>query len=422
MAALGGFLSTSNITQAQTASSSAAAEVQSTEIVHVEVFTRPDCQHCRDLDAFLEVLDSQREANEFETPYTVNQYNILKAEHKPKWNDFTQRHGLSKSTPVILVGDSIIQGFDTAKTTGVQLKNLIQQYEGQDTATIPEYLDSERSDAQLTLSGAVCEDEICTVDGSAQPAAGYSITIPLIGAVAVGGFSLPALSAVLGFVDGFNPCAMWVLVTFLLVLVQLNDRKRMWQIAGLFIVAEALMYAMIMTVWFTAFDFIALDNIVTPIVGMIAVGGGLFFLYEWWSTQDEIACKVTNLEQRQKTRNKIQELASQPFTWLTVTGVIGLAFSVNIIEFACSIGIPQAFTKILELNGFTLLTSLPYIAIYILFYMLDDFIVFGIALYSVEKIGLTTKYSKWANLIGGVLMILLGFILILEPGLLQIMG
>ena len=100
---------------------------------------------------------------------------------------------------------------------------------------------------------------------------------------------------------------------------------------------------------------------------------------------------------------------------LVLLGVLGLAFSVNIIEFACSIGIPQAFTKIIELNGLSWLQTQAMMAIYILFYMVDDIIVFGIALYSFERLGVTTKYVKASNLIGGMLMLILGALLIFNP-------
>jgi uncharacterized membrane protein len=82
------------------------------------------------------------------------------------------------------------------------------------------------------------------------------------------------------------------------------------------------------------------------------------------------------------------------------------------------VGIPQAFTKILELNFLDFWARQMYMAIYILMYMVDDFIVFGIALYSFEKIGLTTKYAKMSNLIGGILMLILGAILLFKPELL----
>ncbi|MFZ2993212.1 MAG: glutaredoxin, partial [Microgenomates group bacterium] len=71
----------------------------------------------------------------------------------------------------------------------------------------------------------------------------------------------------------------------------------------------------------------------------------------------------------------------------------------------------------LELNRLTGLESGLYIAVYILFYMIDDLIVFGIALYSIDKLALTTKYSKLSNLIGGIVMLILGLIMIFKPSI-----
>jgi len=180
----------------------------------------------------------------------------------------------------------------------------------------------------------------------------------------------------------------------------------------LFIVAQAVMYYLILNVWFTAWDFIGLDRIITPIIGVVAIAGGLFFLYEW--KKSDGTCKVTNLEQRSKISKRIHQLVSSPLTWVTAAGIIGLALSVNIIEFACSIGVPQAFTKIIELNQLNFWWAQLYMGLYILFYVIDDLLIFAIALYSFDKIGLTGKYSRWSNLIGGVLMVLLGLLLIFK--------
>ena len=186
--------------------------------------------------------------------------------------------------------------------------------------------------------------------------------------------------------------------------------------AGTFILAEAVMYTLILTVWFKTWDFVQMDSIVTPIVGLVAIGGGLFFLYEY--RKKELACQVINLKQRSQIKKRIEELAINKFTIVTFLGVLGLAFSVNIIEFACSIGIPQSFTKILELNHLSLLQSAWYIFVYIFFYMLDDFVVFGIALYGAEKLTLTAKYTRYSNLVGGIIMIVLGILLLFRPSLL----
>ena len=107
-----------------------------------------------------------------------------------------------------------------------------------------------------------------------------------------------------------------------------------------------------------------------------------------------------------------------PFTFASAIAIIGLALSVNIIEFACSVGIPQTFTKILDLNNLSNLVRQGYMFIYILMYMVDDFLVFGLALWSTEYIHMTHKYSRICNVIGGTLMIILGGILIFAPGIL----
>ena len=90
------------------------------------------------------------------------------------------------------------------------------------------------------------------------------------------------------------------------------------------------------------------------------------------------------------------------------------------IEFACSVGIPQTFTKILQINNISFIQRQIQTSIYIFGYMLDDFIVFGLALLSINKLQLTNKYSKWMNLIGGILMIILGLIMIFKPSWLVI--
>jgi cytochrome c biogenesis protein CcdA/glutaredoxin len=384
---------------------------ETSEVVTIEVLERSDCVHCLDEKAFLEQLKKTR------TDISVVYYDIDIDENRELWKSVAEAEKLPKVTPITLIGGTVVQGFGTADTTGKVFESLIESEKGKKQLTFQEVVDMGGTGNAEEVEGGGCDEDSETC--APTPYEPLYVKVPFFGNIDVKAYSLPTLSIILGFVDGFNPCAMWVLVTFLLVLVQIGDRKRMWQIAGLFIVAEAVMYYLILNVWFTVWDFVGLDEWVTPIVGFIAIGGGLFFLSEWWKGRKSGAvCNVTNGEQRQKTRSRIQRLATAEWGLITIIGIIGLALSVNIIEFACSIGIPQAFTKILELNSLSLFWKHFYISLYILFYMVDDFIVFGIALYSVEKIGITSKYANACHLIGGVLMIILGFLLIFARDLL----
>ncbi|MDP3957806.1 MAG: glutaredoxin [bacterium] len=379
------------------------------EKVLVEFFERQDCAHCQAEEAYLRELVARRGDVE------VRAIDIDTASGKELFNQFTEAQKLSKATPITVIGMAVLQGFDSKETTGERVESLVDANKGKPRIGVAGLLAGEVGEIEAAR-GAVCDSTtgICTM----PPPEPLFVTIPFTGkTIDAAQYSLPALSGILGLVDGFNPCAMWVLVTFLIVLVQMGSRRRMWVVAGLFIVAETLMYYLILNVWFTAWDFVGLDRFVTPIVGAVAVGGGLFFLYEWYTSDG--TCKVVNLEGRAKISGRIKKLASEPFTWLTAFGVIALAFSVNVIEFACSIGIPQAFTKIIEMNNLNFWQTQGYMLDYIFFYMIDDFLVFGLALWGFEKIHLTQVYARWSNLIGGVLMLILGYLLIFHPAMLR---
>lgn len=374
---------------------------QSQTPVGVVVFVREGCVHCADEEAFLNTLIKER--TDFETTF----YRLENEDQRRVWEEFTARIEVSKVTPITVIGEKYIIGFDKAGTTGKDIVALIKETKATGAHT---NLDNAQT---YGSANSTCDESglvPCTDNKT------FDVTLPFIGKIDAQKYPLLFISAMLGFFDGFNPCAMWVLVTFLVILLQVGSRRKMLLFAGTFIVAEAVMYTLILTVWFKTWDFVKLDSIITPVVGIVAIIGGVFFLYEW--RKKEIECRVTNIGQRHKTRQKLQELAASKFTLVTFLAILGIAFSVNIIEFACSIGIPQAFTKILELNNLSMLQSGVFIAIYILFYMIDDFIVFGIALYGVDKLALTTKYSKISNLIGGIVMVILGCILIFKPNFL----
>ena len=180
------------------------------------------------------------------------------------------------------------------------------------------------------------------------------------------------------------------------------------------------MYNLILNVWYKTWDFVALDQYVTPLVGFLALGGGAFFLWRWRKNKAAtLVCDITDLDTQMKTINKFQAIINQPVTLASIAAILVIAFSVNIIEFACSIGIPQAYTKILEINLLSALERQWYILVYTIGYMVDDFVVFGLAIWGYSKLqSHGGKYAQLSLLIGGVLMLILGLILVVNPSLL----
>lgn len=372
----------------------------------VYFFGRDDCGVCQDQKDF------------FETEKIEHEYlNVVKDEYAIElFDQILEKHDLSKVTPLTVIGETVIQGFNGETTSGERIKAAIKEHSNSDIVTIEDHI--ERAPVQFVEQGVGC-DEYGEECGTTAPSE-FMFDLPFLGVVNLKAFSLFSLSAVLGVIDGFNPCAMWVLVTFLVLLSQAGSRRRMIVLAGLFIFAEAIMYNLILNVWYKTWDFVALDQIVTPLVGILALGGGGFFLYRWYKNRETaLVCDISSIEQQSRTIERFKAIINQPLTLGTIAAVIVIAFSVNIIEFACSIGIPQAYTKILDLNMLSFIERQFYILVYTIGYMVDDFIVFGLAIWGFSKLEAHGhRYAQLSLLIGGMLMLLLGAILVLNPNLL----
>jgi len=162
--------------------------------------------------------------------------------------------------------------------------------------------------------------------------------------------------------------------------------------------------------------------LVTPLVGLLAIGGGIFFIWRWYKNKDaKLVCDISDLDTQSKTINKFKQIIESPITVTSIFAILVIAFSVNIIEFACSIGIPQAYTKILELNGLVFIERQWYILVYTLGYMFDDLVVFGLAIWGFSRLEAHGgKYAQLSLIVGGILMLILGSILVLNPTLLVI--
>lgn len=368
--------------------------------VLIEIIVRSGCRHCAAEKAFLDELRKTHAGVE------VRIHDIAGPEGSKLFKSVVMTAKLSWSLPITIVGEDLLQGFDTPDTTGRQIENLLARNRGRPIQGFASLLNAPRSG-------------MTDISDSEQT---LYVHVPGLGALNAAAWPLPAIAVVLGFLDGFNPCAMWVLVTFLLVLMQIGSRRRMCTVAGLFIIAEAVMVFTILNLWFRLWIFVGMDRFVTPAIGLLALGGGLFFLYQGWkSLGTEMACRVIDMERRSRIVQRIKNISVGEFGVITAIGVIALAFSVNIIEFACSIGYPQAFTKIIELNRLDFWTAQALIGIYTLFYMADDFLVFGLALWGFGKLQLTQKYSRWTALCGGLLMVILGGLMLFRPETLRMM-
>jgi hypothetical protein len=248
------------------------------------------------------------------------------------------------------------------------------------------------------------------------------IKIPFFGEVDLSKMSLPVLTITLAALDGLNPCAMWVLLFLIALLINSRSRKRMWLIGGTFIIASGIVYYLILTAWLNLFLAISYVNITRILIGIFALGVGIWQIKNFITYHPGI-CKVLGLSSRiergLKIKEKAEKIATSPFTLAMIGGLILLALGVNLVEFFCSAGLPAIYTRILALNQISALNHYLYLLLYTFIFMLDDLIIFSLAVITLSKVGFTEKYNYWTTLIGGLLILILGILLILKPELLM---
>lgn len=241
------------------------------------------------------------------------------------------------------------------------------------------------------------------------------INLPIFGEIDAMNISLPLLSVLIGLVDGFNPCAMWTLLFLISLLLGLESRKRMWILGLAFIVTSAFVYFLFMAAWLQLILFIGFVVWVRIAIGLLATFAGGVNLRSYIKDKNNTGCKVTGSEKRQLVFAKMKAIAQQNSLWLALGGIILLAFAVNLVELLCSAGFPAIFTQVLSMSSLSNWQYYSYILLYIFFFMLDDMVIFAIAMFTLKATGISTKYSKWSKLIGGILMIIIGLILIFKP-------
>jgi glutaredoxin len=240
------------------------------------------------------------------------------------------------------------------------------------------------------------------------------VKLPIIGEIDALNYSLPAFTIILGTLDGFNPCAMWTLLFLISLLLGFKDRKKMWLFGGVFILASAFVYFLFMAAWLKLILFIGFVIWVRLAIGLVALVGGGYSFKKGLSNKDG-GCEITGDEKRQKTFSRLRELVKQKNIFIALAGLVILAFAVNLVELICSAGLPAVYTQVLALNDLATWQYYGYLSLYIFFFMLDDLIIFALAMITLQMTGLSTKYSRYSNLIGGLLMIIIGLMLIFRP-------
>jgi len=367
------------------------------------------CPHCAKAEKFLAQMEEKYPQLE------IISYEVFgNKENAELFLEFLEACDEEKivRVPAIFIGQEVIKGYLSDQTTGASIEKAIQECTDNQCPDPLDKVDECKLCQCQGLGGESCPCQEC----DCQPQEEEIIPYPFIGQINLSKLSLPILTIAVAALDGFNPCAMWVLLFLLALLVNVKSRKKIWLIAGTFILTSGIIYYILLAAWLNIFLAISYVSLTRLIIGSLAIILGLWQLRKFLAFKPgvcEIAPDGSGI--KTKIQARVEKVAKSPILFASIISVVILALAVNLIEFFCSAGLPAIYTRILSLSQLGSFSYYLYLLLYTIIFMLDDLIIFAIALVTLNRIGFTEKYAKWSLLIGGLLILILGLLLMFKP-------
>lgn len=374
-----------------------------TDNLTLYVFKGDGCPHCKAEMDYLDTIKDKYtnlEIKEYEVWYDDDNASLL-TKVESYFN--IKRSGV----PTTIIGNTVIQGYQNESSTGKKIERAINFYEENDYKDIVKEI-KDGTATKNTKKPDKFQEEETKLDKET------SVKAPIVGNVNLKDVSLLTSAVILGLIDGFNPCAMWILLFLISALIRMKDRKRMWTLGLTFLITSGLVYMLIMLSWISIAVKITTVVWIRNIIAIIALIGAILNLKSFIKSKNS-GCEIVDSKKRKNIFSKIKKFTSEKSFILAFFGIIGLAISVNLVELACSAGLPLIFTELLAINNVSGFIKFIYIGIYIIFFLIDDIIVFTISMYTMKATGISTKYGKYSHLIGGLIMLLIGLLLIIKP-------
>ena len=345
------------------------------EKIEINFFYVIGCPFCDAMKIFLSDLEKDIPQVEIRK-YNLHKYPVLAKEFYQKHNVPSHKQGL---VPITFIQEQYFFGW--SEKIGQDIRNYVLEL----TKEIPVYEPEDLAEQKIIL--------------------------PFFGEIDPD-ISFLALSIVFGIADGFNICSLAALTLILSLVFTLKSRKKALVLGGIFILTTAIVYGALIVVWHKLFLVLApYIRIMETLIGALSLIGGIYFLRQFIKSRKQAMVCNFGGGLFEKISQKMQKIFQKKTGILSLAGIIfAFAAIVAIIEFPCSAIIPVLFAGILADAGVSFTAFLfPYLTIFLVFYMLDEIIVFLISVWTMKIWTGSPKIFRFLNLFIGLLLFYIAF-------------
>jgi glutaredoxin len=335
------------------------------------VFVRDGCPHCADAKIYL--ADLSRKQPQLRIVYRAIDRD---PEAREALAQVSRRAGAwPPGVPTFVFGERVMIGFGDAAESGPEL---------------------------LAMLAAVPTPSRAAVDS------------PIFGTVSVDQLGLPLFTLAIGLLDGFNPCATWVLLFLLSLLVRLRDRRRMMLIAGTFVLASGAIYYAFMAAWLNLFLAVGLSAPLRIALALLAITIGAINTKDYFAWKRGVSLSIPE-QAKPGLFTRMRRVMNAESLPAAMAGVALLAVAVNFVELLCTAGLPAIYTAILTQQDIGRLAYHGYLGLYIAGYIADDALMVTLAVSALSSSKLSERGGRWLKLISGMVMLALGTAMLLRP-------
>lgn len=360
--------------------------------VEAYVFVSKTCPHCAQLEEYLnEIKDDY--------PYLeVNIYEVTESEeNRELLTEMAAQHGIQvQGVPTYFIGGDNFVGYAPYMNQDI-LAAINSTYE-ELTANSTTNQTGNHSNNQSNIN-------------QTEP---NNVKIPLFGNIDATTFSLPLITFIVGFVDGFNPCAFFVLLFLLSMLVHARSKKRMLIIGLTFIFFSGLIYFLFMSAWLNFFMITENVKYITLAAGIVALFIASIDIKDFFAFKKGVSLSISD-RQRKSLFSKMRSLLKAESLVSMLIGTVALAVTANLYELLCTVGLPMVFTKILVLNELSTVSYYLYLLFYNIVYILPLLTIVLVFTYTLGSKKLSQSQGEALKLLSGMMMLALGSLLVFAP-------
>lgn len=368
------------------------------EKLPVYYFWGDGCPVCEKQKPFMEMLEASYPQIE------LHSYEVWFDDEKRKlFFDMAAAAGFEpQGVPTTFIGDKVWVGFTDSMKPEME-------------AAIAACIDSACPDPAEGLAeaqqGGLVEEP--------KTASQTRLELPLIGVIDLNAHSLAFSTTLIAFVDGFNPCSLWVLSILLALVIYTGSRFKTLIVGLTFLIVTTTLYGLFMVGLFSVFSYISYLKWVQILVAVIALVFGLVNIKDYFWYKKGFSFTISDKHKPSIYSRMRNVFSSGKSIWAMIGATFFMAVGVSLIEIPCTVGFPVLWSNLIAAQNVSRLDFAMLLGLYLLIYLIDELIVFITVVVTLKASRLEEKHGRVLKLIGGTVMVTLAFVMAINPELMN---